>query len=78
MADLFVHSVLPAAQSDQRPHAGVFPASVRVNLGGTWTDGEPTGDGSSALAEDGGLTAITYGRTADEDAKDPKPKLSNP
>jgi hypothetical protein len=78
MAGLFVHGVLPAAQSDQRPHAGVFPASVRVNLAGPRIDGERTGAGSGDLAEDGGITAITTGRTADAEAKDAKPKMSSP
>ena len=78
MAGLFVHGVLPAAQSDQRPHAEVFPASVRDDLGGPRVDGERAGAGSCDLAEDGGITAITTGRTAEEEAKDAKPKLSSP
>ena len=69
MAVVFVHGVLPAAQSDQRPHAGVFPASVRVDLADPRVDGEWTGDGSGDLAEDGGVTAITTVRTGDEEAK---------
>jgi hypothetical protein len=77
MAGLFVHGVLPAAQSDQRPHAREFPASIRDNLDSPRVDGERTGAESGNLAEDGGFTAITTGRTADEEAKDPKPKLSN-
>jgi hypothetical protein len=78
MAGLLVHGVLPAAQSDQRPHAGVFSASVRDNLGGPRVDGERTGDGSGDLAEGGEITAITTGRTADAEAKDAKPKMSSP
>jgi hypothetical protein len=78
MAGLLVHGVLPAAQSDQRPHPGVFPAAFRVNLGGPRADGERTGAGSSDLAEYGGITTITAGRTADEEAKDAKPKTSSP
>jgi hypothetical protein len=70
MACLFVHGVLLAAQSDQRPHAGVFPTSVRINLGGPRVDGERTGADSAVLAEDGGITAITTSRTADEEARD--------
>jgi hypothetical protein len=67
MAGLFVHGVLPAAQSDQRPNAGVFPASVRDHLGGHRVVGERTGSGD--LAEDGRVTAITTGRMADEESK---------
>ena|ERR687898_891524 len=70
MAGLFVHGVLPAAQSDQRPHSGVFPTSVRIDLGGPRVDGERTGAESAVLAEDGGITAIATGRTPDEAAKD--------
>ena len=66
MASLFVYGVLLDAQYNQRPHAGVFPASVRDNLDGPRVDGERTGDGSGDLAEGGGVTAITTGRTADE------------
>jgi hypothetical protein len=77
MAGLFVHGVLPAAQSDQRPHAGVFSASIYDNLASPRVDGERTGSGSGNLAEDGGFTAMTTGRTADEEANDPKPKLSD-
>ena len=69
MAVVFVHGVLPAAQSDQRPHARVFPASVRVDLADPRVDGERTGDGSGDLTEDGGVTAITTVRTGDEEAK---------
>ena len=78
MAGLFVHGVLPAAQSDQRPHAGVFPTSIRDNLDSPRVDGERTGAGSGDLAEGAGVSAITTGRTAAEEAKDTKQKLSNP
>jgi hypothetical protein len=78
MAGLFVHGVLPAAQSDQRPHAGVFPTSVRVDLDGPRFDGERTGEGSGDLAEGGGITTMTTGRMADEETKDAKPKSSSP
>ncbi|HET8669977.1 MAG TPA: hypothetical protein VFM05_04940, partial [Candidatus Saccharimonadales bacterium] len=70
--------VLPAAQSDQRPHAGVFPTPVRVDLGGPRFDGERTRDGSGDLAEGGGFTTMTIGRMADEETKDAKPKSSSP
>ena len=78
MASLFVHGFLPAAQYDQRPHAGVFPASVRVDLADPRVDGEQTGDGSGDLTEDGGITAITTVRTGDEEVNDTKPKSSSP
>jgi hypothetical protein len=76
MAVVLVHGVLPAAQSDQCPHAGVFPASVCVDLADPRVDGERTGDGSSDLAEDGGITAVTTVRTGDGEAKGTKPKSS--
>src|SRR5215213_2853446 len=78
MASVFVGGVLPAAQSDQRPHTGVFPASVRGNLGDPRFDGERTGEGSGDIGEGGGLSAITTtGRRADEQSTDKKPKMSS-
>jgi hypothetical protein len=69
MAVVFVHGVLPAAQSDQRPHAGVFPASVRVDLADPGVDGERSGAGCGDLAEDGAITAISTVGGGDEEAK---------
>src|SRR5215203_6345073 len=78
MASVFVDGVLSAAQSDQRPHTGVFPASVRGNLGDPRFDGERTGEGSGDIGEGGGLSAITTtGRRADEQSTDKKPKMSS-
>jgi hypothetical protein len=56
--------------------AVLFPASVRDNLDCPRVDGQRTGSG--ALAEDGGITAITTIRTGDEQAKDTKPQSSSP
>src|SRR5215210_2738073 len=64
MAGLFVHGFLPAAQYDQRPHARIFPASVRDNSAGLRFDGEQTGDRSADHSEGAGSGPQTSRRAS--------------